>query len=129
MPTPWRSASDSELHALVKRWGAPDDDVDPEVIAFMMGNFRRDARLTFEYERSRADEKIVAPILCIVSRDDSLTQGYALRFHAWTALSDRTALAVLSEGQHYFVGTRPELVVDAVCEHLDGREASWQAKG
>jgi hypothetical protein len=62
-----------------------------------------------------------------VSADDPLTRGYALRFRAWSALSDRTALAVLSEGQHYFVGTRPELVVDVVCKHLGDREALWQA--
>ncbi|KDR39381.1 hypothetical protein BG61_33235 [Caballeronia glathei] len=127
MPAPWSFTSDRKLHALIKRWGGPTDDVDPEVIAFMMGNFRRNAQLTFEYERHREDDKIASPILCIVSADDPLTRGYALRFRAWSALSDRTALAVLSEGQHYFVGTRPELVVDVVCKHLGDREALWQA--
>uniref|UniRef100_UPI003898FDB9 thioesterase II family protein n=1 Tax=Caballeronia arvi TaxID=1777135 RepID=UPI003898FDB9 len=128
MPSPWRFTSDSKLHAMIRRWGGPTDDVDPEVIAFMMGNFRRDARLTFEYEKRRRDGKIAAPLLCIVSQDDSLTRGYALRFRAWSALADRTALEVLSEGQHYFIGTRPERVVDVVSKHLGSGEASHEAK-
>jgi surfactin synthase thioesterase subunit len=119
MPSPWSLTSDSKLQTLIQRWGGPTDAMEPDVIAFMMGNFRRNAQLTFDYEKHRADEKIAAPILCIVSADDPLTRGYARRFRAWSALSDRTALAVLPEGQHYFVGTRPELVADVVCKHLD----------
>ncbi|KXU82829.1 hypothetical protein CR51_42505 [Caballeronia megalochromosomata] len=128
MPTPWSLTSDTKLQALIQRWGGPTDEMEPDVIAFMMGNFRRNAQLTFDYERRRADGKIAAPILCLVSRDDPLTRGYERRFRAWSALSERTTLAVLSEGQHYFVGTRPELVVDAVCDHLrDQREPSSPA--
>jgi amino acid adenylation domain-containing protein len=127
MPAPFSFTSDRKLQALIQSWGGPTDEMDPDVISFMMGNFRRDAQLTFEHERRRVDEKIAAPILCIVSRDDPLTRGYAFRFRAWSALSDRTTLAVLSEGQHYFVGTQPESVVDVVCEHLDDGEAIRQA--
>ncbi|KAK48742.1 hypothetical protein BG58_25910 [Caballeronia jiangsuensis] len=119
MPSPWSLTSDSKLQTLIQRWGGPTDAMEPDVLAFMMGNFRRNAQLTFDYEKHRADEKIAAPILSIVSADDPLTRGYARRFRAWSALSDRTALAVLPEGQHYFVGTRPELVADVVCKHLD----------
>lgn len=84
MPAPFRFTSDAKLHAMIRSWGAPTDDVDAEVVAFMMGNFRRDARLTFEYEKRRGAGKIAAPLLCIVSGDDSLTRGYALRFRAWS---------------------------------------------
>ncbi|SAK79874.1 non-ribosomal peptide synthetase [Caballeronia pedi] len=127
MPAPWSFTSDSRLHALIKRWGGTAEEMEPDVIAFMMGNFRRNAQLTFEYERRRADEKVAAPILCIVSRDDPLTRGHALRFRAWSALSDRAALAIIPEGQHYFIGTHPEQVVDIVCKYLDEGEASARA--
>ncbi|SAK77435.1 non-ribosomal peptide synthetase [Caballeronia temeraria] len=125
MPAPWSLTSDSKLQALIRSWGGPAGEMEPEVVAFMMGNFRRNAQLTFEYEKRRTDETIAAPILCIVSRDDPLTRGYERRYRAWSALSDRTDLAVLSEGQHYFIGTRPGLVVDVVCQYLqDHREPS-----
>ncbi|MCE4573782.1 non-ribosomal peptide synthetase [Caballeronia sp. CLC5] len=128
MPAPFRFTSDAKLHAMIRSWGAPTDDVDAEVVAFMMGNFRRDARLTFEYEKRRGAGKIAAPLLCIVSGDDSLTRGYALRFRAWSGLADRTALEVLPEGQHYFVGTRPERVAEVFCKHLDAHATSSRAK-
>ncbi|WP_170275689.1 non-ribosomal peptide synthetase [Paraburkholderia megapolitana] len=122
-PAPWRFTSDRKLHALTKRWGGVAGEVDPEIIAFMMGNFRRDTRLAFEYERRRTHWKIAAPILCIVSQDDPLTRRYARRFRGWSSLSDKVALAVLPEGQHYFVGTQPDRVADEIFKSI--KEGAW----
>ncbi len=126
---PWRFSSDAKIQRLIQSWGGSLEDKDDQVTAFLIANFRKDARHAFQYEQRRKRWKISAPIVNIVSRDDPLTRNHEKRHRAWQALSDDVRLAVIPEGGHYFVAGKASEIARIVCDFIrqstprDGQDA------
>ena len=111
---PWKYFSDQRLHNLMKSWGARKDEIDPSTLQELAQRFRRDARLAFVYEKNRKLWKLKAPIVSIVSEDDSLTKHYLSKYRRWEKVSAQVRLFVLKHGGHYFVGERAAAVAKIV---------------
>ncbi|MDC8016186.1 non-ribosomal peptide synthetase [Tahibacter soli] len=111
----WAGKSDADLHALIRSWGGSADPVDDAVLAFMIGNFRKDSKMAYDYERTRKRWKIAAPIHSIVGSADKLTPDYARDYLRWNEISDAVQLTVIEGGHHYFIGDQADEVAAAVC--------------
>ncbi|MCU0288175.1 MAG: amino acid adenylation domain-containing protein, partial [Acidobacteria bacterium] len=78
--------------------------------AFIIRNFRHDARSANEYFqnslKSKSVRKLKAPIYNFIAKDDSLTKHYEKKYKNWRVYSDTVELVTLVEGGHYFVKTR-----------------------
>jgi amino acid adenylation domain-containing protein len=112
---PWRWRGDRSIHRLIQSWGGSTEPVADETLAFMIANFRKDAKLAFLYEKRRSRWTIQAPIYNIVSADDSLTKHYARRVRRWREVAHSVRLVVIEQGKHYFIGNQPDLVADIIC--------------
>jgi amino acid adenylation domain-containing protein len=78
--------------------------------AFIIRNFRHDARLANEYFqnslKSKSPWKLSAAIYNFTAKDDPLTKNYEKRYKNWSTYSDTVELITLEGGGHYFVKTR-----------------------
>jgi amino acid adenylation domain-containing protein len=110
----WRLVSDERIHRMMKSWGAPKDAIDPATLAELIRRFRRDARMAFHYGKRPPTGKLAAPIVNVVSADDSLTRGFQHHYHRWERHADTVRLIVLDRGEHYFVGKLADVVADII---------------
>lgn len=109
---PWRVRSDEAIFKLIRGWGGPKESIERDLLRFMIRNFRKDAKLAFQYEKRRRAWKIQAPIFNIVSADDRLTRNFTKRYLRWNTISEIVHLAVIKDGEHYFVGKKADVVAD-----------------
>jgi amino acid adenylation domain-containing protein len=111
---PWYLLGDSQIRSLMTYWGASTEGLDGDALKQIILRFRRDARMAFVYEKSRARWKISAPIVNIVSVDDKLTKNYSRRYTRWGKICQTVRLFVIDGGEHYFVAKRPDLVAGII---------------
>lgn len=112
---PWRSTSDDHLIKLMYDWGVDIQAESSEVQRHVLGNFRKDARMAYRFQKRHAVSRISAPIVCIVSDDDPLTKNSANVYPRWKAYSDTVRLITLPEGGHYFISRRADAVAERIC--------------
>ncbi|WP_406089052.1 amino acid adenylation domain-containing protein [Streptomyces sp. NBC_01013] len=111
--------------------GVNTSDLDKEQAAFIIGNMRRDTQAAEDYfTRAIADvsagaPRLRAPLICLVGDQDPAADFYQERYREWLLLAERSAVAVLDQGGHFFLKYRAAEVADAVTTvHLavrDGR--------
>lgn len=98
--------------------------MDRDTLEFMIGNFRRDSRMAWNYERNRARWRISAPIHAVFGTADPLTENYAELYRRWSEVSGEVYLHEVEGGHHYFVGEAPDAVADILGQARARSEAS-----
>ncbi|WP_395297455.1 amino acid adenylation domain-containing protein [Kitasatospora hibisci] len=128
--------------------GVDTSELDREQIRFIVGNMRRDSKAAEEYftraiaEVDAGAPRLRAPLVSLVGDRDPAADFYQERYREWLLLAERSAVAVLDQGGHFFVKYRADEVAEAVTTvHravLDGEtdrlpahgpEASWWFHG
>ncbi|MFB6892027.1 amino acid adenylation domain-containing protein [Kitasatospora sp. NPDC056327] len=100
--------------------GVDTSELDQEQIRFIIGNMRRDSKAAEEYFTSAIAEveagapRLRAPLVTLVGDRDPAADYYQERYREWLLLAERSALAVLDQGGHFFVKYRAGEVVEAV---------------
>ena len=109
--------------------GVNTSDLDKEQAAFIIGNMRRDTQAAEDYfTRAIADvaagaPRLRAPLVCLIGDQDPAADFYQERYREWLLLAERSAVAVLDQGGHFFLKYRAAEVADAVTTvHLAVRD-------
>ncbi|PZG02957.1 non-ribosomal peptide synthetase/MFS transporter [Micromonospora deserti] len=138
-----RVRSDRIYRTWLQAQGTAVGSLAPDEVRFLIRAMRHDAQVSEDYftdlMRQRASP-LRAPIVSVVGERDRSTDYHEERYREWHFLSDRTALAVIDEGGHYFLKYRAgELaeIVTGVHRQLDappppapasqgGAQPAWQ---
>ncbi|WP_199563741.1 MULTISPECIES: non-ribosomal peptide synthetase/MFS transporter [unclassified Streptomyces] len=100
--------------------GVNTSDLDKEQAAFIIGNMRRDTQAAEDYfTRAIADvaagaPRLRAPLVCLVGDQDPAADFYQERYREWLLLAERSAVAVLDQGGHFFLKYRAQEVAEAI---------------
>ncbi|MFD0275028.1 amino acid adenylation domain-containing protein [Kitasatospora sp. NPDC127111] len=100
--------------------GVDTSDLDPEQVRFIVGNMRRDSKAAEEYftraiaEVDAGAPRLRAPMISLVGDRDPAADFYQERYREWLLLAERSAVAVLDQGGHFFVKYRADEVAEAV---------------
>ncbi|MER7724284.1 amino acid adenylation domain-containing protein [Streptomyces sp. NPDC096323] len=100
--------------------GVDTSQLDREQTAFIVGNMRRDSQAAEEYfTRAIADveagaPRLRAPLVSLVGDRDPAADFYQERYREWLLLAERSAVAVIDQGGHFFVKYRAAEVAEAV---------------
>ncbi|MEU6019917.1 amino acid adenylation domain-containing protein [Micromonospora sp. NPDC047134] len=120
-----RLRSDRIYRTWLQAQGTNIGQLAPEEVRFLIRAMRHDAEVSEEYFTELMRQRVTplrAPIISVVGERDRGTEFHEERYREWHFLSDRTALAVIDEGGHYFLKYRaPELaeIVTEVHRRLD----------
>ncbi|KXK61574.1 non-ribosomal peptide synthetase [Micromonospora rosaria] len=112
-----RIRSDRIYRTWLQAQGTSIGSLDPDEVAFLIRAMRHDARVSEEYFTDLLHRKVAplrAPIISVVGEQDRGTEYHEERFREWHFLSDRTALAVIDEGGHYFLKYRAAELAEIV---------------
>ncbi|RKR86141.1 amino acid adenylation domain-containing protein [Micromonospora pisi] len=112
-----RIRSDRIYRTWLQAQGADLGALDPDQAAFLIRAMRHDARVAEDYFTALVHQRVAplrAPIVCVVGDRDRGTEYAEERFREWHFLSDRTALAVVDEGGHYFLKYRAAELAEIV---------------
>ncbi|MFK3979312.1 amino acid adenylation domain-containing protein [Micromonospora sp. NPDC050397] len=112
-----RIRSDRIYRTWLQAQGADIGALDPEEAAFLIRAMRHDARVSEDYFTSlvhQRPDRLRAPVVSVVGDRDRGTEYAEERFREWHFLSDRTALAVIDEGGHYFLKYRAAELAEIV---------------
>ncbi|MFF7454508.1 amino acid adenylation domain-containing protein [Kitasatospora sp. NPDC008115] len=119
--------------------GVDTSELDQEQIRFIVGNMRQDSKAAEAYFTRAIEEvaagapRLRAPLVSLVGDHDPAADFYQERYREWLLLAERSAVAVLDQGGHFFVKYRAAEVVEAVTTvHravLDGRTDTLPARG
>ncbi|XTZ14375.1 amino acid adenylation domain-containing protein [Micromonospora echinospora] len=104
-----RIRSDRIYRTWLQAQGTSIGALDPEEVAFLIRAMRHDAQVSEEYFTELMERRVTplrAPVISVVGDRDRGTEFHEERFREWHFLSDRTALAVIDEGGHYFLKYR-----------------------
>ncbi|WP_245730264.1 non-ribosomal peptide synthetase/MFS transporter [Micromonospora pallida] len=104
-----RVRSDRIYRTWLQAQGTSVGALDPDEMAFLIRAMRHDARVSEEYFTELVHQRVSplrAPVVSVVGDRDRGTEYHEERFREWHFLSDRTALAVIDEGGHYFLKYR-----------------------
>ncbi|MQY15424.1 D-alanine--poly(phosphoribitol) ligase subunit 1 [Streptomyces sp. RB5] len=100
--------------------GVDISELDEEQIKFVIGNMRRDSAAAEDYftralaEVAAGAPKLRAPVVSLVGDRDPAADFYQERYREWLLLAERSAVAVLDEGGHFFIAYRAAEVAEAV---------------
>ncbi|MEU4565177.1 amino acid adenylation domain-containing protein [Micromonospora sp. NPDC023956] len=112
-----RIRSDRIYRTWLQAQGTSIGALDPDEAAFLIRAMRHDARVSEEYFTDLTHRRVTplrAPVISVVGDRDRGTEYHEERFREWHFLSDRTALAVIDEGGHYFLKYRAEELAEIV---------------
>ncbi|GLW71043.1 hypothetical protein Kpho02_33420 [Kitasatospora phosalacinea] len=119
--------------------GVDTSELDEEQVRFVVGNMRRDTRAAEEWftraiaEVADGAPRLRAPLVSLVGDRDPAADFYRERYREWLLLAERSAVAVLDEGGHFFITYRAAEVAAAVTSvHravADGTTAALPAPG
>ncbi|WP_329110896.1 amino acid adenylation domain-containing protein [Micromonospora sp. NBC_01699] len=112
-----RIRSDRIYRTWLQAQGADIGALDPDQAAFLIRAMRHDARVSEDYFTALVHRRVAplrAPIVSVVGDRDRGTEYAEERFREWHFLSDRTALAVIDEGGHYFLKYRAAELAEIV---------------
>ncbi|GLY26426.1 non-ribosomal peptide synthetase/MFS transporter [Micromonospora sp. NBRC 101691] len=104
-----RIRSDRIYRTWLQAQGTSIGALDPDEVAFLIRAMRHDAQVSEEYFTELMERRVTplrAPVISVVGDRDRGTEFHEERFREWHFLSDRTALAVIDEGGHYFLKYR-----------------------
>ncbi|WP_405109271.1 amino acid adenylation domain-containing protein [Micromonospora sp. NBC_01405] len=104
-----RVRSDRIYRTWLQAQGTSVGSLDPDEVAFLIRAMRHDARVSEEYFTELMRQRVTplrAPVVSVVGERDRSTDYHSERFREWHFLTDRTALAVIDEGGHYFLKYR-----------------------
>ncbi|MEU6234108.1 amino acid adenylation domain-containing protein [Kitasatospora sp. NPDC047058] len=100
--------------------GVDTSELDPDQVRFIVGNMRRDSKAAEEYftraiaEVAAGAPRLKAPVISLVGDRDPAADFYQERYREWLLLAERSAVAVLDQGGHFFVKYRADEVAEAV---------------
>ncbi|MFE6868131.1 amino acid adenylation domain-containing protein [Kitasatospora sp. NPDC057692] len=100
--------------------GVDTSELDQEQVRFIVGNMRRDSKAAEAYftraiaEVAAGAPRLRAPLVSLVGDHDPAADFYQERYREWLLLAERSAVAVLDQGGHFFVKYRAAEVVEAV---------------
>ncbi|GAB3159256.1 hypothetical protein GCM10027290_63920 [Micromonospora sonneratiae] len=112
-----RIRSDRIYRTWLQAQGTSISSLDADEVAFLIRAMRHDARVSEDYFTGLMQQRVPAlrtPIISVVGDRDRSTDYYEERFREWHFLTDRTALAVIDEGSHYFLKYRTEELAEIV---------------
>ncbi|WP_443045309.1 amino acid adenylation domain-containing protein [Streptomyces sp. NBC_00342] len=96
----------------LRSMGAEVGELDETQTRFIIGNMRSDSKAAEEYFTSVLDEveqggdRLRAPVISVIGNRDPATDFYQERYREWQMLAERSAVAVLDEGGHFFLKYR-----------------------
>ncbi|MFJ6194823.1 amino acid adenylation domain-containing protein [Micromonospora sp. NPDC092111] len=120
-----RLRSDRIYRTWLQAQGTAVGSLAPDEVRFLVRAMRHDARVSEDYFTELMRQRVTplrAPVVSVVGERDRSTDYHEERYREWHFLSDRTALAVIDEGSHYFLKYRAgELaeIVTGVHRQLD----------
>ncbi|MGW2277290.1 non-ribosomal peptide synthetase/MFS transporter [Streptomyces sp. NPDC001770] len=100
--------------------GVDTSQLDREQTAFIVGNMRRDSQAAEEYftgaiaDVEAGAPRLRAPLVSLVGDRDPAADFYSERYREWLLLAERSAVAVIDQGGHFFVKYRATEVAEAV---------------
>ncbi|MFE5792221.1 amino acid adenylation domain-containing protein [Streptomyces sp. NPDC056503] len=100
--------------------GVDTSELDEEQVRFVIGNMRRDTRAAEDWFTRAIEEvadgapRLRAPLVSLVGDRDPAADFYQERYREWLLLAERSAVAVLDEGGHFFITYRAAEVAEAV---------------
>ncbi|MBV7246415.1 non-ribosomal peptide synthetase/MFS transporter [Streptomyces sp. MW-W600-10] len=112
--------SDRVYFTWLRSMGAEVGDLDEAQMKFMIGNMRADSRAAEEYftevlaEVEAGGALLRAPVISVIGNRDPATDFHQERYREWQMLAERSALAVLDEGGHFFLKYRARELVEIV---------------
>ncbi|WP_103507882.1 non-ribosomal peptide synthetase/MFS transporter [Streptomyces sp. SM13] len=112
--------SDRVYFTWLRSMGAEVGDLDEAQMTFMIGNMRADSRAAEEYftdvlaEVEAGGALLRAPVISVIGNRDPATDFHQERYREWQMLAERSALAVLDEGGHFFLKYRARELVEIV---------------
>ena len=112
-----RIRSDRIYRTWLQAQGTSISSLDADEVAFLIRAMRHDARVSEDYFTGLLQQRVSAlrtPIISVVGDRDRSTDYHEERFREWHFLTDRTALAVIDEGSHYFLKYRAEELAEIV---------------
>ncbi len=126
-----RLLSDRAYHEMLRSLGGFTDVVDERDRALLVRALRHDNREAEEYytrrftalERGEQQQRLRAPMLCVVGERDRATELYTERFAEWEDFSDDVDLAVIPRAGHYFLKHQ----ADELASVLSSRIEAWRA--
>ncbi|MEU0148673.1 amino acid adenylation domain-containing protein [Streptomyces sp. NPDC006288] len=96
----------------LRSMGAEVGELDDAQTKFIIGNMRADSKAAEEYftkvlaEVEEGGTRLRAPVISVIGNRDPATDFYQERYREWRMLAERSALAVLDEGGHFFLKYR-----------------------
>ncbi|MEW1690498.1 amino acid adenylation domain-containing protein [Streptomyces sp. NPDC091265] len=109
--------------------GVNTSDLDKEQAAFIIGNMRRDSQAAEDYftramaEVAAGAPRLRAPLISLIGDQDPAADFYQERYREWLLLAERSAVAVIDQGGHFFLKYRASEVAEAVTTvHLAVRD-------
>ncbi|MFH9754822.1 amino acid adenylation domain-containing protein [Streptomyces griseus] len=112
--------SDRVYFTWLRSMGAEVGDLDEAQMKFMIGNMRADSRAAEEYftevlaEVEAGGALLRAPVISVIGNRDPATDFHQERYREWQMLAERSALAVLDEGGHFFLKYRARELAEIV---------------
>jgi surfactin synthase thioesterase subunit/MFS family permease len=106
----------------LKGMGVDIDVLGPEQADRVIANMRHDGEQAEDFFTdlfTSGHARLRAPIISIVGERDPLTDYYTERFREWRSLTDTAAVAVLSEGGHFFLRYRAREVAEILTQVPD----------
>ncbi|MGW2841544.1 non-ribosomal peptide synthetase/MFS transporter [Streptomyces sp. NPDC001493] len=100
--------------------GVDTSQLDREQTAFIVGNMRRDSQAAEEYftgaiaDVEAGAPRLRAPLVSLVGDRDPAADFYPERYREWLLLAERSAVAVIDQGGHFFVKYRATEVAEVV---------------
>ncbi|MFE9856399.1 amino acid adenylation domain-containing protein [Streptomyces sp. NPDC005780] len=100
--------------------GVDTSQLDREQTAFIVGNMRRDSQAAEDYftgaiaDVEAGAPRLRAPLVSLVGDRDPAADFYQERYREWLLLAERSAVAVIDQGGHFFVKYRATEVAEAV---------------
>ncbi|SCG39773.1 non-ribosomal peptide synthetase/MFS transporter [Micromonospora coxensis] len=104
-----RLRSDRIYRTWLQAQGTAVGSLAPEEVRFLVRAMRHDAEVSEDYFTDLMRQRITplrAPVISVVGERDRSTDYHEERYREWHFLAERTALAVLDEGGHYFLKYR-----------------------
>ncbi|WEH34008.1 amino acid adenylation domain-containing protein [Streptomyces sp. AM 4-1-1] len=104
----------------LRSMGAEVGELDETQTRFIIGNMRRDSKAAEEYfttvlaEVEAGGPRLRAPVVSVIGNRDPATDFYEERYLEWRMLAERSALAVLDEGGHFFLKYRAKELSEIV---------------
>ncbi|TDC85609.1 amino acid adenylation domain-containing protein [Micromonospora sp. KC606] len=114
-----RLRSDRIYRTWLQAQGTAVGSLAPDEVRFLIRAMRHDAEVSEDYFTELTRQRVTplrAPVISVVGERDRSTDYHEERYREWHFLTDRTALAVVDEGGHYFLKYRAAELAEIVTD-------------